>query len=186
MASPADGLTRLEKVAVFLIALGEHKAREVLADIDLRTVEQINSAILKLGPVRPEVKAAVMIEFSDYFYKDKPLSEKLAEPPRKKKSGAKTKPGAETKPGAKTKQPKGKGGTKIGSKTLYKSRSCRRSARDRKIRTMNPTATPNSPSNITVSTAFPFPDRLARVCLPTLKANAEPVCQFCSNSINFI
>jgi hypothetical protein len=86
MASPADSLTRLQKVAVFLIALGEQKAREVLADVDLKTVEQINSAILKLGPVRPEVKAAVMIEFSDYFYKNKPLSEKLAPPPKRKRS----------------------------------------------------------------------------------------------------
>ena len=115
MASPADDLTRLQKVAVFLIALGEQKVREVLADVDLKTVEQINSAILKLGPVRPEVKAAVMIEFSDYFYKDKPLSEKLLSPPKKKRSSSKSgnakKAPKKAKTSAASETPSGKVGT---------------------------------------------------------------------------
>ena len=34
MASPADRFTRLEKIAVFLIAMGEARSREILADFD--------------------------------------------------------------------------------------------------------------------------------------------------------
>ena len=39
MTTPADRFTRLEKVAVILIALGDERAREVLADLDLDTVD---------------------------------------------------------------------------------------------------------------------------------------------------
>lgn len=85
MASPADRFTRLEKVAVFLIAMGEARSREILADFDLATIEQINDTIGFLGDITPQEKAAVMIEFGDFFYKDKPLSSKL-HPPEKTKA----------------------------------------------------------------------------------------------------
>ena len=85
MASPADRFTRLEKIAVFLIAMGEARSREILADFDLATIEQINNTIGFLGNVTPQEKAAVMIEFGDFFYKNKPLSSKL-HPPVKTKS----------------------------------------------------------------------------------------------------
>ena len=97
MASPAEGYSRLQKVAIFLIVLGVDKAREVLADLDLATVEQINAAMVALGPIAPEVKAAVMIEFSDFFYHDKPLTAKL-----KPKPGPKNKPAAAPEAGKKT------------------------------------------------------------------------------------
>ena len=45
MTTPADRFTRLEKVGVFLIALGEERAREILADLELDTVEQLNDSI---------------------------------------------------------------------------------------------------------------------------------------------
>lgn len=85
MASPADRFTRLEKIAVFLIAMGEARSREILADFDLATIEQINDTIGFLGDITPQEKAAVMIEFGDFFYKNKPLSSKLY-PPIKTKS----------------------------------------------------------------------------------------------------
>ena len=69
----ADRFTRLEKIAVFLIAIGEEQTRRFLADLDLQTVEQVNEAIADLGSVTPGEKAAVMIEFADFFYRDKPL-----------------------------------------------------------------------------------------------------------------
>lgn len=105
MASPADGLTRLHKVAVFLITIGEEQARELLDDVDLRTVEQINAAILELGPLRPEVKAAVMIEFSDFFCNGKPLVEKLAKPEAKRQAPAGGKTRSGKKPTAKKPPP---------------------------------------------------------------------------------
>ncbi len=96
MTAPAHNFTRLQKMAIFLIALGKEKAREILADVDLETVEKINRAIAELGPVSPEVKATVMIEFGDFFFKDKPLSgkivglgEKKAPPPKKTPSAPK-------------------------------------------------------------------------------------------------
>ena len=85
MASAADRFTRLEKIAVFLIAMGEARSREILADFDLATIEQINDTIGFLGDITPQEKAAVMIEFGDFFYKNKPLSSKL-HPPKKTKS----------------------------------------------------------------------------------------------------
>ena len=39
MTTPADHFTRLEKVAIILIAQGDERAREVLADLDLDTVD---------------------------------------------------------------------------------------------------------------------------------------------------
>ena len=77
MASPADRFTSLEKIAVFLIAMGEARSREILADFDLATIEQINDIIGFLGDITPQEKATVMIEFGDFFYKNKPLSSKL-------------------------------------------------------------------------------------------------------------
>lgn len=69
----ADRFTRLEKIAVFLIAIGEEQTRRFLADLDLQTVEEVNEAIAELGSVTPGEKAAVMIEFADFFFRDKPL-----------------------------------------------------------------------------------------------------------------
>ena len=73
MASPAEGFTRLQKIAIFLLVVGQEKAREILADVDLEAIERINATIASLGPLAPEVKAAVMIEFAGFFYEDKPL-----------------------------------------------------------------------------------------------------------------
>ncbi len=84
MASPADRFTQLEKIAVFLIAMGEARSREILADFDLATIEQINDTIGFLGDITPQEKAAVMIEFGDFFYKNKPLSSKLYSPVKTK------------------------------------------------------------------------------------------------------
>jgi len=92
MSPSTDRFTRLEKIAVFLIVMGEERAREILADMDLPTIEQINDAIGDLGEITPKEKASVMIEFGDFFYKNKPLASKLhAEPLPKpqKKPGAK-------------------------------------------------------------------------------------------------
>ena len=105
MASPAHDFTRLQKMAIFLVALGTEKAREILADVDLETVEKINTAIVGLGSVPPEVKAAVMIEFGDFFFKDKPLSGKFAELGEKKAGPAK-KTRAPSSPGKATKSKK--------------------------------------------------------------------------------
>ena len=103
MASPADRFTRLEKIAVFLIAMGEARSREILADFDLATIEQINDTIGFLVDITPQEKAAVMIEFGDFFYKNKPLSSKLY-PPVKTKS----KPGVAGKKASSTAAAKGK------------------------------------------------------------------------------
>ena len=81
MPSAADRFTRLEKVAVFMITLGEERAREILTDIDLETVEQLNCAMLNLGVVSAEEKAAVMLEFAQFFYHDTPISPGGDEPP---------------------------------------------------------------------------------------------------------
>lgn len=84
MPSPADRFTRLQKVAIFLIALGAPRARQILAGVDLKTIEHLNQAIASLGPVNPEEKAAVMLEFADFFFEDKPLPEALPRPTPKK------------------------------------------------------------------------------------------------------
>ena len=81
MSSPTDRFSRLEKIAVFLIAMGEERAREILAAMDLSTIEKINDAIGGLGEITAKEKASVMIEFGDFFYKDKPLASKLYEEP---------------------------------------------------------------------------------------------------------
>lgn len=91
MASAADRFSRLEKVAIFLIALGQERARQILADVDLDTLEQLNAAIAGLGPICAEEKAAVMLEFARFFYKDQPLphgkKEAKAPPARKRPQG---------------------------------------------------------------------------------------------------
>lgn len=80
MSSPADRFTRLQKVAIFLIALGQERARQCLADVDLATLECLDAAIQTLGPISPEEKAAVMLEFADFFFADKPLPDKPRRP----------------------------------------------------------------------------------------------------------
>ena len=81
MPSAADRFTRLEKVAIFLIMLGEERTREILSDVDLNTVEQLNRAMLNLGDISAEEKAAVMLEFAHFFYQDKPIATGTAAPP---------------------------------------------------------------------------------------------------------
>ena len=95
MASPTDRFTRLQKIAIFLIVMGEDKAREILGDLDLDTIESINTAMHSLRDITPQEKAATMIEFGDFFYKDKPLSAQINKPqakkaPSKKASAKKT------------------------------------------------------------------------------------------------
>ena len=102
MPSPTDRFTRLQKIAIFLIVMGPDKAREILGDLGLDTIESINTAMQALKNLTPQEKAATMIEFGDFFYKDKPLSAKLKEPQPSKKAAAK-KP--EAKPGAAKKVP---------------------------------------------------------------------------------
>jgi len=80
MSSSADRFTRLEKVAVFLIALGEERTRDILAGVDLETVERLNASIHGLGRVSAEEKAAVMLEFAHFFYADQPILD-LRPPP---------------------------------------------------------------------------------------------------------
>lgn len=68
MPTPADHFTQLQKVAIFLIALGEERARQLLATMELPTIERINQTIVTLGLVTSEEKAAVMLEFADFFF----------------------------------------------------------------------------------------------------------------------
>ncbi|MFA6108107.1 MAG: hypothetical protein WDA75_04980 [Candidatus Latescibacterota bacterium] len=88
MSSSADRFTRLQKVAIFLVALGEEKARQLLTELDLETVEKVNAAILGLGQVTPQERVAVMIEFGDFFYKGKALKAKLTEAPDRPRRAA--------------------------------------------------------------------------------------------------
>ena len=53
MASPTDRFTRLQKIAIFLIVMGEDKAREILGDLDLDTIESINTAMQSLKDITP-------------------------------------------------------------------------------------------------------------------------------------
>ena len=105
MASPTDRFTRLQKIAIFLIVMGEDKAREILGDLDLDTIESINTAIHSLKDITPQEKAATMIEFGDFFYKDKPLSAQINKPQAKKapskKASAKKTPIKKQTPAAK-------------------------------------------------------------------------------------
>jgi hypothetical protein len=85
VTEPAERFTRLQKVAIFFLSIGEEKARQILADLDLETVRQISAAIADLGEVTAQEKAAVMIEFGDFFFKRKPLKsspEPAATPPQ--------------------------------------------------------------------------------------------------------
>lgn len=77
MASAANRFTCLQKVGIFLIVMGEERARQILSDLDLEIIQQLNTVIAGLGQVTPQEKAAVMIEFGDFFYKDVPLKSKL-------------------------------------------------------------------------------------------------------------
>tara|TARA_B100001094_G_C18075733_1_gene742514 strand:+ start:148 stop:630 length:483 start_codon:yes stop_codon:yes gene_type:complete len=77
MSSAPNRFTRLEKICVFLIAMGKERSREILADMDLNTIQKINITMTSLGVITAREKAAIMIEFGDFFYKDIPLSSKL-------------------------------------------------------------------------------------------------------------
>jgi hypothetical protein len=81
MPSPSDRFTQIEKVAIFLIAIGQDKTRQALADLDFGTIEQINRAMAGLGELSVQERAAVMIEFGDLFFKGIPLKSKLEPPP---------------------------------------------------------------------------------------------------------
>ena len=93
MASPTNRFTRLQKIAIFLIVMGEDKAREILSELDLETIESINVAMHSLRDVTAQEKAATMIEFGNFFYKDTPLSAKLTELQTKKKATTPKAPG---------------------------------------------------------------------------------------------
>ena len=101
-----DRFTRLQKIAIFLIVMGPDKAREILGDLSLDTIESINEAMQNLTQITPQEKAATMIEFGDFFYKGKPLSAKLKEPTEKKK--AKPKATAKTQAKKKLGEPESK------------------------------------------------------------------------------
>lgn len=112
MPSPTERFTRLEKIAVFLIVMGEERAREILAEMELSTIEQINGAIGGLGEITAKEKASIMIEFGDFFYKNIPLASKLGEEPQtapKKKASAQAKEApVKVSPAQKKKRPQGK------------------------------------------------------------------------------
>jgi len=97
MPSANERFTRLQKIAIFLIVMGQDKAREILSDLNLETIESINDAMQRLKQVTPQEKAATMIEFGDFFYKGKPLSVKLKEPEGKKKLRPKAPPEKQAK-----------------------------------------------------------------------------------------
>ena len=69
MCSSSKRFTRLEKVCVFLIAMGKVRAREILADMDIDLIQKINATMISLGSITPLEKATIMIEFGDFFYK---------------------------------------------------------------------------------------------------------------------
>ncbi|MBT4098793.1 MAG: hypothetical protein HOM68_01290 [Gemmatimonadetes bacterium] len=71
---PTDRFTKMQKVAIFLITLGEERTREILSDVDLDTVQQVNAAIGSLDKITAEEKAGVMLEFAHFFYEDKPIT----------------------------------------------------------------------------------------------------------------
>ena len=73
MASAADRFSTLQKVGIFLIVLGPEKARDILDGVDVETLQRLNATIEELGELTAEEKAAVMIEFGDFFYKGKEL-----------------------------------------------------------------------------------------------------------------
>ena len=92
MASAADRFSTLQKVGIFLIVLGQEKARDILDGVDVETLQRLNATIEELGELTAEEKAAVMIEFGDFFYKGKellPISKRPA-----KKSGKPARPAA--------------------------------------------------------------------------------------------
>ena len=70
---PADRFTRMEKIAIFLIALGDERAREIINDLDLNTVEQLNTAIQSISSTTSIEKAAIMLEFARFFYCNEPV-----------------------------------------------------------------------------------------------------------------
>jgi len=51
---PTDRFTKMQKVAIFLITLGEERTREILSDVDLDTVQQVNAAIGSLDKITAE------------------------------------------------------------------------------------------------------------------------------------
>ena len=112
MASAADRFSTLQKVGIFLIVLGQEKARDILDGVDVETLQRLNATIEELGELTAEEKAAVMIEFGDFFYKGKellPISKlpaKKGDKPRRRPAKA-----AETKP---NKLPKTKKSQKAG------------------------------------------------------------------------
>jgi flagellar motor switch protein FliG len=61
MASAADRFSKLEKLAILLIALGEERTREILADVDVNTLQHLNGDIAALGDISASEKAAVML-----------------------------------------------------------------------------------------------------------------------------
>ena len=67
MSSSSSRFTRLEKICVFLLVMGKERSREILADMDLNTIQKINITITSLGAVTAREKAAIMIEFGDFF-----------------------------------------------------------------------------------------------------------------------
>lgn len=103
MPSAADRFSRLEKVAIFLIVLGEERTREILADVDVDTLQHLNAAIAALGDIRAEEKAAVMLEFAHFFYEDKPIAS--VEPPPTLSSPTLPSPPPAPTPGRRRTQP---------------------------------------------------------------------------------
>ena len=106
MPSPADHFTQLQKVAIFLIALGQERARLLLASMELPTIERLNQTIATLGLVTPEEKAAVMLEFADFFFAGKPLPAPLANPVASKSAPPAKPAPASAKPKPATPKPK--------------------------------------------------------------------------------
>jgi hypothetical protein len=111
MGSPADRFTRLQKVAVFLIALGEDRVRPLLTGLGAATLEQLNAAIVGLGDVTPRERAAAMLEVEAYLRHGTPLrlgpgetdppppSPTAAGPDRRRRASPPPRPAREPAPG---------------------------------------------------------------------------------------
>jgi flagellar motor switch protein FliG len=58
-------LTKVQKLAIFLILLGQESAAQILKNLDEHELEAVTSEMSKQGLVTQEVQAAILKEFSD-------------------------------------------------------------------------------------------------------------------------
>ncbi len=68
-----SSLTPRQKAAVFILAVGQDKAKEIFKRLDEQEVEIITKEIAELGPVSVEVTSAVLREFKESFLEKRRL-----------------------------------------------------------------------------------------------------------------